>query len=124
MDSMYRKKLGQKKELEARLYLQRMGLTLIAQNYHCRYGEIDLIMRDRDDIVFVEVRSRSRRDYGCASETVNQAKQRKLASTAMHFLQKYGWLYTVNCRFDVIAMQRINCEWRLEWIRNAFLPGM
>ncbi|WP_148339582.1 YraN family protein [Aquicella siphonis] len=124
MQDISRKKLGQLKELEAKRFLQGNGLALIEQNYRCYHGEIDLIMRDRDDIVFVEVRSRRRLDYGRAAETVNKNKQTKLARTAMHFLQKRDWLYKVNSRFDIIAMQKVDGEWQLEWIKNAFFSGI
>jgi putative endonuclease len=77
-------------------------------------------MRDGNDIVFIEVRSRSRTDYGSASETINKSKQRKIIKTAIHFLQNNQWLYKVNSRFDIIALQLIANKWQLDWIKNAF----
>lgn len=118
--------LGQAAEQTALHYLIKNGLKLITQNYHCYYGEIDLILKDQDDIVFTEVRSRSRTDFGFASESINPQKIRRLILAATHFLQKSGRLYKVNSRFDVIAIQyqnnhgRQNGNTEIEWIKNAF----
>ncbi len=112
--------LGQHAEQQAQGFLQTKGFKLLAKNYRCFHGEIDLIMRDRDDIVFVEVRSRSRHDYGEAAETINTRKKRKLIKTGMHFLQKKDWLYKVNSRFDVIAIHIDAGKTQIEWIENAF----
>lgn len=120
MRPTYRQSLGQENESRACRYLKFKGLALITQNYRCYYGEIDLIMRDRDDIVFVEVRSRTRSDYGYASETINKTKQLKLIKTATHFLQSKRWLYKVNSRFDIVGMQYVDNTWKVEWIKNAF----
>jgi putative endonuclease len=115
-----RKEIGKQAEYHACVFLQKQGLSLLDQNYNCRHGEIDLIMLDQDDIVFVEVRSRSRRDYGGAAESINKKKQLKLIKTATHFLQKRKCLYKVSSRFDVIAIQWTADDWQLEWIKNAF----
>jgi len=115
-----RQEIGKRAEQEAKQFLQTKGLCLLTQNYHCYHGEIDLIMRDQDDIVFIEVRSRSRTDYGHASETINKLKKTKLIKTATHFLQKKRWLDKVNSRFDVIAIQFVSGKSQLEWIINAF----
>lgn len=115
-----RQQRGQSAEQTAARFLEGKGMQLIMQNYRCSFGEIDLIMRDRDDIVFVEVRSRSRTDYGHPAETINQGKQRKLIKTAMHFLQRKGWLNKVCSRFDVIAIEFAHDKPTLEWIKNAF----
>lgn len=120
MNHTTRQQLGQQKEQEACRFLLEKGFQLLTQNYHCRHGEIDLILRDRDDIVFVEVRSRSRSDFGHASETINKKKQLKLLKTATHFLQIKGWLYKVNSRFDIVAIQQTINGWQIEWIKNAF----
>lgn len=119
MDS-YRKQFGKFSEHEACHFLQARGFILIQQNYFCRYGEIDLIMQDQDDIVFVEVRSRSRLDYGHAIETINHDKIKKLIKTGQHFLQARQWLYKVNSRFDVVAIHQIASKIQIEWVKNAF----
>ncbi|MEO8400485.1 MAG: YraN family protein [Gammaproteobacteria bacterium] len=111
-----KKKTGQLAEQKAYLFLRAQGLELIAKNYSCARGEIDLIMRDGQDIVFVEVRSRKQADYGDAIESVTVSKQKKILHTSMHFLQQRNWLNKVNWRFDVIGI----CHDDLEWIKDAF----
>jgi len=113
---VHRKKLGNLAEQRACEYLQAQGLELILQNYHTVCGEIDLIMRQGKDIVFVEVRSRASNLYGSAIESITLKKQRKILKTALLFLQQRNWLNKVNCRFDVIGVRLDH----LEWIQDAF----
>jgi putative endonuclease len=120
MDTFDRQKQGKQAELNACEYLQAKGLRLLAQNYHCNHGEIDLIMQDQDDIVFIEVRSRNRVDYGNALESIKKNKINKLIKTATHFLQMKKWLYRVNSRFDIVVIHPIAGRLQLEWIKNAF----
>jgi putative endonuclease len=95
------------------------GLVLVTRNYRCRHGEIDLIMRDGRTIAFVEVRLRSRIDYGTGAESVDTRKQTRLISSAEHYLQRHATVLA-KCRFDVVSILE-RCEThRLEWIRNAF----
>lgn len=122
MEPFNRQETGKKAESLACQYLQAKGFHLLQQNYRCYYGEIDLIMQDLDDIVFVEVRSRHRTDFGNALESINKNKISKLVKTASHFLQKKEWLYKVNSRFDVIAIHPVDGKMQLEWIKNAFCP--
>ncbi len=107
---------GKLAEQEACDYLKRKGFTLLKKNYHCALGEIDLIMQDQDDIVFIEVRLRSNDDHVLAIESVDEFKIRKLIRTASFFLQQKGWSNKVYSRFDVISFQGKE----LEWIKNAF----
>lgn len=117
MDSF---KNGKQAERQACEYLQANGLYLLQKNYYCYHGEIDLIMQDQDDIVFIEVRSRGRIDYGNALESITKTKINKLIKTASHFLQKRKWLDKVNSRFDVIVIHPLEAKMQLEWIKNAF----
>lgn len=112
---------GQQAEKQAQRYLETKGMTLIQANYQCYQGEIDLIMLDGNHIVFVEVRSRARIEYGNALESITPSKIKKIIRAATHFLQKKNWLYSVPSRFDVIAIHPTNGELQLEWIKNAFL---
>ena len=96
-------------------YLTDHGLQLVARNYSCRAGEIDLVMQDGAQLVFVEVRYRKRTDYGTALESVTPAKQRRLIITAQHYLQRLG--STPACRFDVVGMGQ---DRKIHWIKNAF----
>lgn len=120
MDCFNRRNRGKQAEEQACLFLQSRGLTPFIRNYRCYHGEIDLIMRDQDDIVFVEVRSKRRIDFGNAFESINQSKINKLIRTATHFLQKQKWLHTVQSRFDVVAIHPVDGKMQLEWIKNAF----
>ena len=80
---------GQQAEQRALDFLQSKGLRLQERNFRCKTGEIDLIMRDKQSLVFVEVRYRSRCDYGHAFETVGSRKRGRILSTAAHYLQNH-----------------------------------
>lgn len=95
-------------------YLQRQGLVLLNSNYSCRFGEIDLVMREGNTLVFVEVRQRSTDRFGGAAMSITQAKQKKISLTAQSYLQKHG---DSACRFDVVL---IDGSQQIEWLRNAF----
>lgn len=112
--------LGQTAEQQACDFLVAQGLRLVMKNYRCYHGEIDLIMQDKADFVFVEVRSRRRTDYGNAVESINKPKQRRLMRAALHFLQMKKCLYKVTSRFDIIAIHPIAGKMQLEWIKHAF----
>ena len=110
-------------ELACCRYLQQQGLKLLAKNYHGRRGELDLIMRDRNTVVFVEVRYRKNAAFGGALESITSSKQQKLRITAEQYLQQETDL--TNGRFDVVAMtgkvQNNSPEsYTFEWIKNAF----
>ena len=96
-------------------YLRLQGLSLITSNYRSRYGEIDLIMRDKNVLVFVEVRYRRNSSFGGAAMSVTPDKQRRIALTALQFLQK-NKKTNHHCRFDVIAVS----ERETQWIKSAF----
>ena len=121
MDPFNTRQRGKQAELAACRFLEAKGFKLLVENYHCYNGEIDLIMQDGNDIVFVEVRSRNRTDYGQAAETINKSKRNKLIRAATHFLQMKKWLYKVNSRFDIIAIHYLVNGTQVEWIKNAFL---
>ncbi|NQD92826.1 YraN family protein [Pseudomonas sp. CrR25] len=112
---------GKAAEALARQHLEQHGLRLLAQNWRCRRGELDLVMLDADTVVFVEVRYRRHAAWGGAIESVDARKRDKLTTAAMHFLQQESRWAKHPCRFDVIA---VNAEGRspprLTWIQNAF----
>lgn len=120
MASSNRQTVGKSAEASACKFLEAKGFVLIAQNYRSKFGEIDLIMRDQDEIVFIEVRSRQRIDYGSALDSVNRGKIKKIIKTATYFLQTKNWLHTVHSRFDVVAIHPVTGKIQLEWIKNAF----
>lgn len=101
-------------------YLQARGFELIQRNFRSRMGEIDIIGIYKTDLLFIEVRSKSRQDYGNAAESVTVHKQQKIIRTAQFFLHRYSKWATYPCRFDIIAVTLGQCEPTLEWIENAF----
>jgi putative endonuclease len=105
-------------ESEAREYLQKHGLSFICANYFCKGGEIDLVMSDKNCVVFVEVRHRASHRYGSAAESVDNRKQKKLRHAAEHYLQQHP--HSGSCRFDVIAMTGPVTQDNIDWIKNAF----
>ena len=101
----------------AATFLLNNGLKMVAQNYHCRFGEIDLIMKDASSLVFIEVRLRSNTQFGSAAASITPQKQQKLSLTAQHYLQQSNDKSA--CRFDVILMEKADIN-AIEWIKNAF----
>ncbi len=99
-------------------YLQIQGLHLVARNYRCRVGEIDLIMQHAEYLVFVEVRFRGGKSHGGAAASVTHSKQKKIRMTASHYLLTHGYNESQQaCRFDVIAYEGSEqCQWYI----NAF----
>lgn len=110
-----RQVLGQLAETWACDYLQAQGFKLFTRNYCLRGGEIDLIGQEGEYLVFVEVRYRSREDFGGALYSIDQRKQKKIIRTAQHYLLLHP--YDLACRFDVIA---INAQQEITWLKHAF----
>ncbi|MGD8175512.1 YraN family protein [Marinimicrobium sp. ARAG 43.8] len=112
---------GRLAEQEAEQYLTRQGLTLRERNYRCKLGEIDLIMADRDTLVFVEVRLRTHHAFASAAESVDYRKQQKLLRAARHYLLRTGLTDKVNGRFDVVAINpRSDNGESIIWLKDAF----
>ena len=112
-----RKQTGDAWELKARRWLEGKGLRFVAANVRGRGGEIDLIMKDGQTIVFVEVRYRQSSRFGGAAASVTLAKQQKLLQTAHLWLARHnGSFETVDCRFDVVAFTGN----AIDWLKNAF----
>ncbi|MCG7973031.1 MAG: YraN family protein, partial [Candidatus Thiodiazotropha taylori] len=97
-------------------YLSRRGLKLVTRNFRCKVGEIDLVMREKRTLVFVEVRYRQSDDYGSALESITPSKQRKLLAAANLYLQKNQ--IDQACRFDVVAING-SANKRTTWIKDA-----
>ena len=106
---------GTSQEQRACEYLESQGLDLIAQNFSCRMGEIDLIMQDKTSLIFVEVRYRANKKFGGAAASVTRSKQRKIINTALLYQQRYA--PKSNMRFDVVAIESDN---EIQWIPSAF----
>lgn len=113
----FKKNKGREAEQRAAIFLQQQNLILLERNYHCRFGEIDLIMQDGNTLVFVEVRMRTNQHFGGAVASITPAKQHKLVCTAHHYLAKHEADFP--CRFDAILMSG-NQNNEIEWIQNAF----
>jgi putative endonuclease len=111
---------GLEAEKLAATFLANHGLKLVMQNYHCRFGEIDLIMTDASTLVFIEVKLRSSSQFGGAAASITPQKQQKMILTAQHYLQQYVKNQSQTaCRFDAILMNKADLN-SIEWIRNAF----
>jgi putative endonuclease len=112
---------GQAAETQALEYLQGQGLQLLARNWRCKGGELDLVMLDADTVVFVEVRYRLHADFGGALGSIDGRKQKRLVLAATLFLQKESRWADHPCRFDVVALQGSRHAGRpLQWLKNAF----
>lgn len=103
-------------ERRAETFLRKEGLIVIARNYACRWGEIDLIAISSDTLVFVEVRLRQ---VGCAFDSVDTTKQQKIIRTADHYLALHPAYADRPCRFDVIGMQH-HRSGDISWLKHAF----
>ena len=107
--------LGALAEARAAEFLQRKGFAVVDRNWTCRGGEIDLVCRDGDTLVFVEVRARSSTSHGTPLETVVDVKRRRLIRAAeiyLHVKKKSD----AACRFDVVAITGD----RVEHVEDAF----
>jgi putative endonuclease len=106
---------GEQAEQQALAHLQQHGLQLVCRNFRCRYGELDLVMTDRDTLVIAEVRFRKNARYGSALESVTTAKQSRIIAATHVYLATHK----SNCplRFDVVALSG---DGQLDWIKNAF----
>lgn len=124
--------LGKWAEQTALNLLQKQNYVWVTSNYYSRGGEVDLIVKRGQELVFVEVKARTIGNYGQACEMVTRTKQKKIIKTAMRFLQRYPSYQDFYCRFDVICFdfpQKIaktvqqdfsNFHYDLQWIENAF----
>lgn len=124
--------LGQWAEKQALSFLQTQGFSLIVANYHCRYGEIDLIVQKDQEIIFVEVKARSSTRYAQSYETISLSKQKKIMKSALCFLENEPRFSAFYCRFDVICFdffqqfaKKIQHDFSKfpydqQWIENAF----
>jgi putative endonuclease len=109
--------IGREAEARACAFLQQQGLILIERNFRCRVGEIDLIMRDAQTLVFVEVRCRKDRRFGGAAASVGRVKQQRLLRSASAYLSRLA--RPPACRFDLIAIEGD----ALHWIRHLQLSA-
>ena len=116
------KTLGDYYEDQAVTLINNAGLLLRKRNFRTKIGEIDLIVKDKAQLVFIEVRARSNRRFDSAAGSVNARKRARIVRTAQLFLQQSPNLTNMPCRFDVIAFEppQFGPEPRMRWIRSAF----
>ena len=112
-------RIGQEGEDIACRALRERGYRIIARNWSCRFGEIDIIAMDKEDVVFVEVKGRESDVFGTPEEAIGPAKQKKISKAALHYLQEKG-LGGRNARFDVVTIRFMPQDTQVQLIRNAF----
>ena len=100
-------------------FLRKSGLRVLARNWRCRHGEIDLVAEEGATLVFAEVRYRSGERFGGAAESVTAAKQARLVAAARLYLMRRP---DADCRFDVLLLDALEAG-SIRWIRNAFIPA-
>jgi putative endonuclease len=101
-------------EAQAARFLERAGLAIVSRNYRTRFGEIDLIARDGDTLVFVEVRMRSSARFGGAAQSIDARKKARIIAAARQFLTRFR--HEPPCRFDVVTLD----GGAPKWMRAAF----
>lgn len=111
-----KRETGRRYEEQAAAFLTKSGYEILEQNYRCRRGEIDLICRDENYLIFVEVKYRENEKNGDPAEAVDRRKQKRIVDTAKYYLAAHGLSEDEACRFDVVAV--LGGSIRL--IRDAF----
>ena len=111
----YKKLLGRLGETQAEKYLKKVGYKILEKNYKTNIGEIDIIAKEKEVIVFVEVKTRSSNNYGNPSQAVDKKKQKKYQKVAQEYLVKSGQM-DKNCRFDVVEIENK----KINLIKDAF----
>ncbi len=114
-----RLELGQRGEALALEEIKRLGYRKIIKNYRCRLGEVDLVAKDGDVLVFIEIKTRKGRPLGFAKEAVTLRKQKQLSKVALNYM-KTNNCCDVSARFDVVAVAVGSGSPQIEVIRNAF----
>ena len=112
---VYKKVLGQKGEKLVEGYLKKKGCKILKRNYRTPFGEADIIAEDKDEIIFVEVKTRTGESYGSPREAVGLDKQRRYRQIAKFFWEEHG--EEPNARFDVAE---VFADGKIEYYENAF----
>src|SRR5512137_1106592 len=116
---MQKKELGKRGEELALRFLKKSGYKIIEQNYVCKMGEMDIIAREKDTLVFIEVKTRTSIEFGPPQLAVNLSKQRQLSKVALNYLNEKR-LNDVKARFDVVAILLEQEKEEIELIKDAF----
>jgi putative endonuclease len=120
---MQRKEMGDLGEALAGKILEHKGYVILDRNFRTRYGEVDLVAKEGEVLVFVEVKARSSLNYGSGAEALTKMKQQRLIRAALHYLFCRGW-QNCPCRFDLLELS-LDPEGKLlsyELLQNAFVP--
>lgn len=117
--TMEKKELGKKGEEVALRFLKKKGYRIIERNYVCKMGEMDIIAKEKDALVFVEVKTRTSKDFGPPQLAVDSTKQKQLSKVALNFLKEKK-LGDIKARFDVVAILLSPKGEEIELIRDAF----
>lgn len=117
---MDRTLIGKKGEHLARKYFEKKGYKILDHNYRSRYGEIDLIVRKKNDLTFVEVKYRTSLDFGLPYESVKRRKQNKIRKVATLYLVTHKLWNKVDCHFDIISIHKEAGKEKIEHIKDAF----
>ncbi|MBF0158267.1 MAG: YraN family protein [Magnetococcales bacterium] len=119
-----RRALGAAAEQQAVRYLEQLGWLILACNVRSRLGELDIIARDRQTLVFCEVRARRAGAMVSPAESVDRRKQARLVRLASQFLARQPQWADAECRFDVLSLwYHADESWQIEWLADAFRPG-
>ncbi len=113
---VHKKLLGKRGERLAEQYLKKQGYTLVKRNYKTPYGEADLVFTQGDEIVFVEVKTRTSASFATAKQAVNHEKQARYRKIALH----YGKGTEPNARFDVVEIYATEDGYQINHLPNAF----
>jgi len=111
------RKVGYLAEEKAAKYLKRLGYSIISKNFTIRGGEVDIIAKDKEVLVFVEVKMRTSSEYGLATEAITSWKLKSLQKTALFFIQKTKW-GDRPYRFDLLAIDTVGREQKFELLKN------
>jgi putative endonuclease len=115
-----RRQLGNWGEEQASAFLRAQGYRIVERNWRCSAGEVDIVARDGEQLVFVEVRTRRGRNYGAPEESITTAKQAKLIELAQSYLQENPELECA-WRIDVVALELRGSQLRMQLIRHAVM---
>lgn len=112
-------KTGKEGEIIAAAFLKKNGYRIIGKNFRCAIGEIDIIAQEKDELVFIEVKTRTSRELGFPEQAVGIKKQKKMSQLALWYLQKKNIKDTAS-RFDVLAITILPAGNEIKLIKNAF----
>lgn len=114
-----RKRIGRWGESLAERYLKEKGFTVLERNFRAHRGEIDLIAKDGETLVFVEVKTKTREGFGEPEDWIDEKKQDQIGKVAMGYLMEKG-IEQTDCRFDVVGIIKIGSRTEIRHIEDAF----